>query len=285
MSIDDRALEELIEQSQDLHADAERGGEDPLAEMTERGLERRAAGAVDVEENRAFAAERVRVLRSRGFLTKGALAGLGFGAALLALMEAPAFADQTADVQILQTAASIENLAVATYTLAATLPFIGGDSANVTIRNFVSTTTRQHRQHADAYNALVVQLGGKAQTAVNAPLQASVNLAKPGLTGPRPVLDLAIAIEQAAEETYVANITALSDERSRVMTASIMGVEAQHAATLLVVRALVVAYLTSQIALPPPDLTALPSSVGSVGFPEAFVTTKNARPSTEGVVK
>ena len=285
MSIDDRALEELIEQSHDLHADAERGGADPLAEVTELGLERRAAGSLDVEANRAFAAERVRVLRSRGFLSKGVLAGVGFGAALLALMESPAYADQTADVQILQTAASIENLAVATYTLAATLPFIGGDSANVTIKTFVSDTTRQHGEHADAYNALVVKLGGKAQTAVNSNLQQNVNLAKAGLTSPGPVLDLAIAIEQAAEETYVANITALTDENSRVMTASIMGVEAQHAATLLVVRELVTAYLTSEIALPPPDLSALPATVGSVGFPEAFVTTKNARSSTEGAVK
>ncbi|MCU1457535.1 MAG: hypothetical protein JWL73_1627 [Actinomycetia bacterium] len=285
MSIDDRALEQLTEESQDLHADAQRASAGPLAELTERGLERRAAGEDDVEANRAFAAERSRVARSRGFFSKGALAGVGFGAALLALMESPAYADQTADVQILQTAASIENLAVATYTLALTLPFIGGDSANVTIKNFAITTARQHEQHGIAFNALVTKLGGKAQTAPDPVLQGLVNQAKPGLTSPLPVVNLAILLEQAAEETYVANITALADENARVVTASIMGVEAQHAATLLAVRELLVGLQADLIVLPPPDLMALPPALGSVGFPEAFVTTQDARPSTEGVVK
>jgi hypothetical protein len=285
MSIDDRALEELIEQSQDLHSDAQRASAGPLAEMTEVGLEQRAAGAVDVEANRAFAAERSRVARSRGFFTKGALAGVGFGAALLALMESPAFADQTADVQMLQTAASIENLAVATYTLALTLPFIGGPTANLTVKSFATTTARQHGEHAAAFNALVTRLGGKAQTGTDPVLQAQVNRAKTGLTTPVAVADLAITLEQAAEETYVSNVSALSDGNARIVTASIMGVEAQHAATLLAIRDLLNANLADQIALPPPDLAALPASLGSVGFPEAFVTTQNARPITEGVVK
>lgn len=285
MSIDDRALEELIEQSQDLHSDAQRASAGPLAELTERGLEQQAAGVVDVDANRAFATERSRVARSRGFFSKGALAGVGFGAALLALMESPAFADQSADVQILQTAASIENLAVATYTLALTLPFIGGSSANLTVKSFVTTTARQHGEHAAAFNALVTKLGGKAQTGPDPVLQAQVNQAKAGLTNPVTVTDLAIKLEQAAEETYVANISALSDESSRIVTASIMGVEAQHAATLLAIRELLNANLADQIALPPPDPMTLPAPVGSAGFPEAFVTTQNARPSTEGVVK
>ena len=50
-----------------------------------------------------------------GLPKTGVLAGAGLGTAMVALLASPAFADKTMDVQMLQTAASIENLAVATY--------------------------------------------------------------------------------------------------------------------------------------------------------------------------
>src|SRR4051812_15241677 len=111
MAMDDPALAALAEQSDDLHRDAMRAVAEPLDELTELGRERRADGAVDRDEIADFRARRNRLLQDAPF-GKGALAAIGFGAALLALMEAPAFADQGADVQMLQTAASLENLAV-----------------------------------------------------------------------------------------------------------------------------------------------------------------------------
>ena len=53
----------------------------------------------------------------------------------------------------LQTAASIENLAVATYGVALTLDFIGGASANPVVKAFSTKTMMQHQEHADAFNA------------------------------------------------------------------------------------------------------------------------------------
>ena len=50
-----------------------------------------------------------------------ALVGTGLGAALVAILSRPAAADQALDVQILQTASSLELLAVATYAVVVAL--------------------------------------------------------------------------------------------------------------------------------------------------------------------
>jgi rubrerythrin len=187
-------------------------------------------------------------------------------------------------VQILQTAASIEVLAVATYQTALTLPFIGGSSANGVVKAFAQMTMSQHQQHQQAFNAAITKLGGKPQNSPDPALLQVVNQAKPGLTGPEPVVALALELEQGAAETYVADVSALSDANAKAVTASIMGVEAQHAAILRAVQALLQGNAPQLIALPPSPLSALPSAAGSVGFPDAFFPTKDARPPTEGAL-
>ena len=283
MSIDERALGRLIEQSDDLQSDAMRATKEPLAELTEQGLERRARGGEDRDEIRHFQAARNDVVRHNAF-SGGVLAAAGFGAAMLALMESPAWADQSTDVQMLQTAASIENLAVATYATALTLPFIGGADANGVVKAFAMKTKDQHQEHADAFNAAVVKLGGKEQKDPDPALLTVVNNAKPGLTGPGPVVALALELENGAAQTYVADTGALSDANARQVTASIMGVEAQHAAILYAVQALVSGGAADLIALPP-DAAMLPAAAGSVGFPDAFYKTDQARSADEGAVQ
>jgi hypothetical protein len=282
MSIDERALAERLEESSDLHSDSMRDTRGALGEMVELGHERIADG-VDPDEPRQVAHDAGRLL-SNGMMGGGALAAAGFGAALIALMSSPAFASQTTDVQMLQTAAAVENLAVATYQTALTLPFIGGSSALPVVKAFVTTTMKQHADHGKAFNAACTTLGGKAQTAPDPTLLSVVNKAKPGLTGPAPVVALAIQLETGAAETYVAYTSALSDLNARKVTASIMGIEAQHVAVLLAVQALVAAGHPELITLPPP-LAKLPAAAGNVGFPLAFYKTDMARPATEGAVK
>ena len=63
MSIDERALEQLIEQSDDVQADAMRATREPLAELTEHGLEQRAHGGEDLDETRQFQSRRNQLLR------------------------------------------------------------------------------------------------------------------------------------------------------------------------------------------------------------------------------
>ncbi len=279
MTIDERELAELTQRSRDVHSDAMRDAREPLAEIVAVGRDQRARDAIDPGEGRVFAKQRTKSL-GKGL---GLLGGVGIGAALLGLFEQPAFADKASDVQMLQTAASIEVLAIAAYTAVLGLPF-AGDLPSV-VQTFVTTTKAQHSDHLQAFNAAAKALGGKEQTMADPVLAQVVEQAKPGLTGPGPVLDLAIELENTAAETYVANTGALEDENAKKVTASIMGVEAQHVSVLLAVQALLNGGFVDSIALPPPDLNALPAAAGSVGFPNSFYKTDMARAADEGAVK
>ncbi len=279
--IDPGELRPLLEESQDLHADSMAETGESLAEMVELGHEQRASGPADPEEGQAFAAARDRNLA--GAFGGRLLVAAGAGAALSALLAGEAFADAPADIQMLQTQASIENLAVATYQTALTLDFIGGSSANPVVKAFATTTVQQHQQHAKAFNAAIVQLKGKQQTNPDPALLQVVKNAEPGLTGPLPVVALALELEEGATQTYVAFTSAFTDPNARKVTASIMGVEAQHAAVLLAVQALLSGGAPQLIALPP-NAAALPAAAGSVGFPQAFYPTNQARPANEGAV-
>ncbi|MFN8028707.1 MAG: ferritin-like domain-containing protein [Acidimicrobiia bacterium] len=274
MHIDDTRLRDLLEQSQDLHHDTMRVTRTSLDEMVELGHEPDVEPASPASTHSLLA----------GLPTGGMLAAAGLGTAMVALLASPAFAGSSADVQRLQTAAAIENLAVATYDTALGLDFIGGGSANPVVKAFVTTTKQQHEDHAKAFNAAVTRLGGKPQTQPDPVLLGVVNQAKPGLTDAAAVVDLAIELETGAAATYVADIPAFGNKNARAVTASIMGVEAQHVAVLNAVKALLAAGAANLIALPP-VAAALPGAAGSVGFPDGFFSTTDARPATEGAVK
>ncbi len=282
VDVDPQALDLLIEESEDLHHDAMGVTTVALDEMVETGNEARAHGVVDLDEARDVAGRRSQLMTGALF-GGGILAAAGIAAAFEAVFASPAFASSPTDVQILQTASSIEVLAVATYKTALTLPFIGGSSANPVVKAFATTTMGQHSQHLQAFNAAITGLGGKAQTNPDPALAKVVQAAVPGLTSPAPVVALALELEEGAAETYVADVAALSDANAKRVTASIMGVEAQHASILLAVQALLAADAPQLIALPP-NVAELPAAAGSVGFPDAFYPTNQARPATEGAL-
>lgn len=279
--IDEANFRPLLEHSQDTHRDSMARTKASLDEMIETGQERRVQG-IDPDEATEFHQARARLM-PKAFGGR-LLAAAGAGTALAALVAGKSFASQPSDIQILQTAASIEVLAVATYQTALTLPFIGGSSANGVVKAFAQMTMAQHQQHQQAFNAAVAKLGGQPQNNPDPALLQVVNQAKPGLTGPEPVVALALELEQGAAETYVANVSALSDANAKAVTASIMGVEAQHAAILRAVQALLQGNAPQLIALPPSPLSALPAAAGSVGFPDAFFPTNQARPASEGAL-
>jgi hypothetical protein len=275
MALDDTRLRGLLEQSHDLHTEAMATTRVALDEYVERAHD-------DPWRDVDPTARRTTLLR--GLPKSGVLAAAGLGTAMAALLASPAFAGKTMDVQMLQTAASIEHLAVATYDTALTLDFIGGGSANPVVKAFVEKTKEQHQQHAEAFNAAVTRLGGKAQEAPDPVLLGVVDNAKPSLTGPAQVVDLAIELDDGAAQTYVANTGAYSNKNARSVAASIMGVEAQHVAILNAVKALLAGGAADLIALPP-DAAQLPAAAGSVGFPNAFYPTTDARPANEGAVQ
>ncbi|MFJ4922755.1 ferritin-like domain-containing protein [Streptomyces sp. NPDC088725] len=256
--IDTRLLEELTEQSQDLHSDAMRITGSALTDFTE-------------------AAERP----GRWWQRSGMLTGAFGVAALLGSGRAMAATTKN-DIMALQTAASIENLAVSVYQTAAALPFI--KNGNKTIVEFITKTTQQHEQHAKAFNAAATQGGGKAQTGTDPKYAAVVKQTLPSIKTPADVVKLAITLEDLAAQTYTKNVSQVSDAQLRRLFESVAPVEAQHRATLLAVQSLLASGDNSLIAIPT-DVAKLPGAVGTVGFPDAFYPTNNASPISEGAVK
>ena len=284
MAIDDKALHELMVESQDLQGDALRDMKGQLGDLAEI-REARRSEVVEPDEVRHFNEERRRAL-SNGGLGMGAIASAGllataFGGALVGISATPASADQALDIQILQTAASLENLAVATYGAALTLPFI---SSNKIVAAFATMTMKQHKEHGAAFNAQAKQLGGKEQTATNPKYTPVVTQTKPMLTDAMKVVTLATTLETVATETYVANISLLSGMDTKAIFASIMGVEAQHLATLRAVGALLAGGAPELIAIPT-NVAKLPAAAGSVAFPKPFEGTEMASPPQEGAVQ
>jgi rubrerythrin len=258
--IDTRLLEELTEQSMDLNSDAVRITSQALGDFTEAAQE---------EQSR------------RWWRRGGAVAGIAGAAALLTSGRAAA-ATSSDDIMALQTAASIENVAISVYQTAATLPFI--KNGNKTIVEFIAKTTTQHQAHAKAFNAAATQAGGSAQNGQDPKYAAIVKTTLPTIKTSAGVVKLAITLEDVAAQTYTKNVGQVSSGALRKLFASVAPVEAQHRATLLAVQALLARDMADLIAIPT-DVTKLPAAVGSVGIPDTFYPTTSASPISEGAVK
>jgi rubrerythrin len=284
MAVDEGRLRELIVESEDLQVDALRDAKEGIRDIAEVRHER-LRNAPDPRDEPTTA--RRTLLRNGGlglgaFTARGLFAG-GIGAALAGIVASPAAAaGKDTDVMILQTAGSLETLAVATYKAALTLPFI--KDGNQVVKAFAETTMKQHGEHNAAFGAMAKQLGGVAQTKPNAKYAQVVKDAMPGLTDPAAVVKLAMALEQVATQTYVNNMSLLEDKDTKALMASVMGVESQHLATLRAVGALLAGGAPELIAIPT-DLAKLPAAAGSVEFPEPFEGTEKASPPEEGAVK
>ena len=270
--LDDVALSEILNESRDIHSDAIRAATASQEELAEIRHERRHDG-VNPDEIARYDAGRRSLLQSFG-LGGGALAGRavltgGLAAAVTGLLARPAAADRPLDVQILQTASSLEILAVATYGAALGLDFI--KNGNPVIVKFAQTTMSQHDEHRKAFQGQTKTLGGKEQTNPNPKFAPVVEQAKPNLKTPLDVVKLAVTLEDVATQTYLQNVSTLENSNTKALMASVMGVETQHAATLRAVKALLEANLPDLIKIPiGADVVKLPAAAGSVAFPNAF---------------
>lgn len=284
LSIDDGKLRELLVESKDLQADALRDTRSTMADLREIGASRRGR-PVDLDRITAYNTGRRDLLKKGGFgiggLAARGLLGGAFGSALVGIVARPASAQANLDTQILNTASSLENLAVATYGAALTLDFI---TANETVTAFATETMKQHSEHGKAFNAQAVALGGQEQTETNTKYQAVVDETLPTLTDALKVAEFAAVLEEVATSTYVANMTLFEDKESKAIMASVMGVEAQHLATLRAVAALLSNDLGDLVTIPT-DVAALPDVAGSVAFPTAFQPIELASPPEEGAVQ
>jgi hypothetical protein len=284
---DPRALSDMLEESQDMQADAVRATMRPLAEVADLGASQ--IDETDPVENQRFAAEHRRGVNT-SLASAGILSAAG-GGLLVGMLASPAFASSSPDVQMLQTAASIEVLAVNTYKTALTLPYIGGSAANPVISKFASVTMGQHSQHLAAFNGALKKMGAKTQNQPDPAFVPVVNKAVAALNGASAeqgsagVVSLALELENIAAETYVNDVPNMKSKTNKALMASIMGIEAQHASVLLAVQALLVANAPQLITLSPANVASLPAAAGSVGFPNAFYPTTSAAPASQGAVK
>jgi hypothetical protein len=281
VTFDDHRMAGLMEESQDLHSTAMRLTHQAVDEIVQTGSERRARGEIELPGTGR------RTFLRRSLLAAGVVGGGTLGASLFSRMTTTAYAAGSADVMMLQTAASIENLAVAVYTKAASLPPAVSGAAIPTVKTFVTMTIQQHTDHAKAFNAAATQLGGMAQTGIDQPVYDAVVVpALARIKGPADVVALAQTLEDAAAQTYVKFGGAADDKNALNAFATIAPVEAQHSAVLLAVGALLAGGAPQLITISPPvDASRLPAAAGSVGFPNTFYKTDAARPAAEGAVR
>ena len=282
MVVDETQLLRLIEESEDLQVDALRAMPAAIDELHDLRMsgERYQASPNEIaafnEGRRAF----VKKLGLGTLVGRGLLAG-GMASALTAIIAKPVYAADNVDTQILQTASSLEILAVATYGAALTLPFIA--NGNATVKAFATKTMSQHDEHRKAFQAQTTALGGKVQDKPNPKYAPVVEQAKPTLKTPADVVKLAATLETVATETYLADLAMFTDTKSRTIMASVMGVESQHLATLRAVGALLAGGAVDLITIPT-DVSKLPAAAGSVAFPAPFEPITLASPPAEGAV-
>ncbi len=218
-------------------------------------------------------------LARRDLLAAAVAGGTAFE---LAGARGTAAADQAFDVQLLQTAASIENLLVSTYESMLALPALNSP-ASVRLRELLVTAKNHHGDHARAYNEVARRLGGAEQTAANSALGAIAVRARSGDLSQ--VIAVAHELETVAAHTYQNNVGLLEDLTARKLSASILAVESQHAAVLLVARALITANQPELIAMESGALARFPQDAARDATPEPFTAVELARPAGEGAVR
>jgi len=209
-----------------------------------------------------------------------ATAGQNLSEMFIARADAAAVSDApttgAGDVVLWQTAVIDEEVAIGFYEYALTLPFIAGPGSIGFVKAFFTSSLAHHREHAKA-GADALASNPPAQASAPSPLAAIVEQAKPGLSDIAAVLVVAQQVETTLGRMYVQNVAITQDLAVRRMMASMMGVDAQHSAVIHLMSTLV-PNTTSLLALPP-DVTALPASVGAVTFPTAFFSSSTGSAS------
>ena len=158
------------------------------------------------------------------------------------------------DLTLAKTAASVEALAVAVYTN----PAVGEIVTNETVLAAAGLFAEHHQAHQDALNGVITGAGEEKITEPNQVIFDA--MVQPVLDDPSEakVLQLALDLEGAAQQTYVFAAGKLSTPELRSTIMTIGGVEARHWAALTFVQANDVtaifpdqrAFMPSELAVP-----------------------------------
>lgn len=151
--------------------------------------------------------------------------GSGSGAAETTTTAKPASAG---DVRVLQTASSLELVAVATYDHAIKSTLVTTPAVADAAKAFMS----QHKDHADAFEALTKKLGAKPYSAPNPAVTQQLAPRVASLASETDVVALALDLERVAAATYLAAVGTFTDLSLNEVIMSVGGVEARHATVL-----------------------------------------------------
>ena len=184
-------------------------------------------------------------------------------------------------VQVLQTAAALENLAVATYTTAAGMPLVAEGSAQ--LRALIARNKAHHTAHAQAFNDAVAKAGGAQQHAADARYATSLGRILAGTKVTSSLVGVLDELEGIIAQTCTRYATLAVGGSLRALFVNIASVEAQHGAELLIVQTL----LNGGHAGPgggAADVRSLPAAAGTVGIPQVVYPTADASAINEGAV-
>ncbi len=212
----------------------------------------------------------------------GVLTGLLSAPPVAAATGGRVAADAALDIQMLQTASSLETLLVDLYGAAlgtgplgpnapsaralATMPDV---TARNTLVKLLSDTQNQHREHRQAFQTITLALGGKEQSAPNPKYTSGVAAAD--LSSPLLLVDYAAVLEKILTDTYVVDLTLAENVRAKEALAAVMAVEAQHLALLRTIGVLLRDDTPQLLKIPfGADLVNIPATVAAVAFPQAL---------------
>lgn len=146
---------------------------------------------------------------------------------------APAAPAANNDAAIATLAASLEVLAVNTYTAALDAAGAGKiGEVPAAVAEFATTAKAHHQAHLDAWNKVLTDAGASAVTTPNATLQPTVDEAFAKITDVTGVAKLALQLEEIAAATYLRASPNITDKAAIQLAGSIQVVDAQHAAIL-----------------------------------------------------
>jgi hypothetical protein len=186
------------------------------------------------------------------------------------------------DVQVLQTAAALENLAVVTYTSAAELPFVAKGSPRLSA--LITRNRAHHLAHAQAFNQAVAKAGAAQQHAVDTRYGATVGRMMARMTDPASLADLLNELEDINAQTCTRFAALAAGGSLRSLFVNIASVEAQHGSELLIVRTLLDAGHDGQN-VTRAAARAIPAAAGTVGIPQAAYPTADASAIDESTVR
>ena len=164
------------------------------------------------------------------------------------------------DLKVAALAVSLENLAVNTYQ--AVLDSVAAGriaSLPPAMMSFLQVAQRHHREHADAWNAVLAGAGRPKVTGVDVVVKPTIDQSLAQVRDGASLARLGLTVESVVAATYVSGLAVLVNTKTIQTAASIHPVEMQHVAILNLV-------------------------LGQMPVPDSFAKVDLARPTSDSIV-